>query len=540
MALGKPFCSIDVSNNQLISFKNEGGFLVNDTISYGQGGTVYVKNNPFTRFPEFHKIGIPDLAVLGKLAEFGFDFTGTKWVCDSRMVPYLQLLEDLIRMVWRDYDDVKCHHPERLKGESIPKLVFDNRLDEFTSEISSKDGCPNFCTCIFYPVSNITNVKCDSSLMYMPKEMPDEGELDIDFSGTKIRQLANASYVGRIRKINLSGTNLASVPLNFLNDIERTMFSHIDLSKTNHLDRITTDFKILRHCNVHFGRKTIFCNCKSRWIQEWIDASSCQWNSTLTCRAREGLFPLSELSNALGCENENPLFKYLTISTSIVLLLLIVTLGTVYLYRYEIRILLKQNKDPDKIDWDKYKFDVYISSDKTNEQQILWILKIFLPDLRRSGYRVHFPLIDALPGSTVDEEVIGNMNRSRSFVIFLSNEYIADLDDFDSIDGIRTNLEWRHAWHFFRKSKEYRLIIINYGFNRICEVNRRELKAFLRVGKVLDFANKKHTLMTEVKELLGVPKIQFKGLTARKRVFNVKKEYLVTENIVDEEFELKV
>ncbi|KAK3086884.1 hypothetical protein FSP39_024876 [Pinctada imbricata] len=536
LAIEKPFCRIDASHNKIDTIVNEGGLHMNESLSYGEGGMVSLRNNTFSIFPDFTKLGVPDLTLIGKLMSFGFDFRGAKWNCNAQMVQFLQLAEDVINNTWRDYFDVKCYLPERLRGESIPQMVNDKRLNEFTSELTGAEGCPNSCKCTYYPVSNVSTVKCASSLLHMPLEMPGKGVLDIDFSETKIKRVIHASYIVRISRIRLHHTGLDNIPLNFIYGINGNLLSLIDLSYTANLDRLSTSFKILDPCNVHFGKKTIFCNCNNRWIQEWIDSSSCKWNSSLTCRTSKGLVPLPILSAALGCEEENYLYKTLSVVFSIITLLLAMSLGTIYLYRYEIQIVLKRHKDPYKINLERYKYDVYISVNKESDQLHTWILKILLPDLRRSGYRVHCPTIHTLPGNFVDEEVIEKMDQSRNFLIFLSEEYLNDLDTSDSIEGIRNHLEWRHAWNSYRNSKERRLIIINYGQNRLCEIRRKNLKAFLRVGKVLDFANKKHSLMIDLIELLGPPLRQFKGLGAGKPKRNMVKK---KANASKEETELK-
>ncbi|KAK3086230.1 hypothetical protein FSP39_015505 [Pinctada imbricata] len=396
MALKKPFCEIDASHNKIESFVNEAGFVLNESISYGEGGMVTLRSNEFRNFPDFTKLGIPDISLLGKLLSFGFDLREAKWTCDSKMVPLLQLGKEIIEKVWRDYMDVKCYCPKRLRGKSIPFMVKENKLDEFTSTMKGEDGCPHFCTCVYHPVSNITTVECTHNMLHMPYEMPEKGLLDIDFSQTSISVLEHRPYVNRIYHIDLNHTQITEIPRNFTADLNSNYFSHIDLSNTDNFLGISTNFKMLDHCSVHFGNKIISCNCESIWIQDWIGATSCQWNSSLTCRTNKGLFPLADLSSSLGCEEENTLYRILSITFSCFLVLISVTIGTVYLYRYELLILLKRHKKPDDINWDRFKFDAYISLNENNTQLQSWILKQFLPDLRSAGYKIYCPLINAV------------------------------------------------------------------------------------------------------------------------------------------------
>ena len=220
IVLEKPFCEISYKHNQIKSFVNEGGFLIDENSEYGEGGMVTLSYNDFTDFPDFTQLGIPDLTLLGKVLSFGFDIRNNKWNCNADMVPFLQLGRPVIEKLWREYMDVKCYYPERLRGESIPELVVQDRLNEFYSSLDHAEFCPRRCNCTYYPIENITTVFCSSKpLVHYPIQLPRKGLLVIDFSDTSISNVVETTYNKRILKLNLRGNKIVEIPISFVKQL---------------------------------------------------------------------------------------------------------------------------------------------------------------------------------------------------------------------------------------------------------------------------------------------------------------------------------
>jgi hypothetical protein len=54
-----------------------------------------------------------------------------KWICDCLMEPYLELAEDIVNRIWRDYFKLKCWDPPEYRGRLITDMAEKGHLDLF-------------------------------------------------------------------------------------------------------------------------------------------------------------------------------------------------------------------------------------------------------------------------------------------------------------------------------------------------------------------------------------------------------------------------
>ena len=56
---------------------------------------VDLSQNDFKTFFDFMAIGVDDITEIGKYKDWGFDVTSASWICDCKMVEFLQRVDDV-------------------------------------------------------------------------------------------------------------------------------------------------------------------------------------------------------------------------------------------------------------------------------------------------------------------------------------------------------------------------------------------------------------------------------------------------------------
>jgi hypothetical protein len=479
-------------------------------VTFGDGGFVNFQSNAFKHFPDFTKLGISDLTQLGKVFNFGFDFGGCKFTCDCIMVPFLELSREVVKKIWRDYFDIKCFQPPELANQSIAKLTADGELDGFICNISKSENCPGSCHCYKQPSQHRTVVNCtNQNMMHLPKKLPDDKNITLILKGNQISQIQNMSYLDRVSVLDLSENNIHQLPESVADTVVSNKVG-INLHG-NSLHRLPSHFKPEDPCALNLGTLNLTCQCHDDWIGDWLlsrNKKGCDRNSSSTtdiyCIAPTHNVPVFQFDfKALNCYKSFD-YQSLSIGIAILLLLLSVVLTVLYFFRYEFFLLSKRLRQA-RSHKGQFKYDVYISVHESNQRVVLWIQQVLLPYLKSKGYNVFFRPMDESIGSVKEEAIIDNIRESRNVIVILSSDYI----DEDN-DTIWTRIEWKHAWNFFKEDSCLRnLIIINYDHLRTNTFPIGPFKAYLRLGLAIDFSNRKHKLLVEVKERLGLPNKYF-------------------------------
>lgn len=86
---------------------------------------------------------------------------------------------------------------------------------------------------------------------------------------------------------------------------------------------------------------------------------------------------------------------------------------------------------------------------------------------------------------------------SKKFLFIVDDDFLAD-DDV----SIWSLQEWRHAWHIFKAETLRNIAVVNYDQMRVKNIDQRQIKAFWRLGLVVDFSNRKGRIFEEIMERL--------------------------------------
>ena len=506
----KSFCYITFQYNKLIEIVNDQNLTLATNKTYGRGGFVSFRNNKFRTFPDFKKLGVDDLTLLGKIIHYGFDFRGNPWNCDGHMVPYLMLQTDVVRLLFRDYMNLICHDPPSFKNRNLANLVRNNSLDNFFTLLTRKEGCPARCVCKEQPSRFRTFVNCShKKLTELPKDMPKSKHLEIDLSFNNIQTPSPQEYLSRTTKLNLRGNTITDLPEEFLQSLNssRSESVALEFDSIQNIKSLNQNFQHMNSCSVQFGNLTIDCGCKDAWIGGWLKSRKCdvsEQRGEITCiNSKLGRFPAGDITESMVCDPDNSLYRILSIVFSVLILLTVGIASSTYTFRYELYVFSKRYQAWKVDTMHMLKYDAYISMNDNNEQLRIWACQTFIPVLRKSGYTIYCPCQNAEVGCSMDLEVIEKMNSCRHVIILLSSDYFAP--NADNNDYLLTTLEWRYAWNLFRHSGLLRLTIINYDQMRAVDIQNRQLKAFVRMRETLDFSNRNHTFFDEVKHRLGAP-----------------------------------
>lgn len=506
VVIDTPFCTADFSNNAIKELVNDIGWIVDTAKDYGDGGFVDLSHNDFMSFPNFENLGFSDLRELGKVFNFGFDFTNANFTCDCKMQPFLELSKDIIKKIWRSYFNVTCAGPPALKGQSIVNLVNQGRLDEFTCEIERQDRCPLGCLCFHQPSQNRLVVNCsNTSRTSLPKTLPSApaGQLlDLDFGINHITQFKTAEYLNQTIAFNMNNNDLRFISdksLRQSTDIQRLWFRN-----NSKIRNVPKSLETLHPCNVSFGVLYLKCHCQILWMGRWANspkAALCPGNNNFFCITEDGqVLPSSVWTKkALGCPNE---VNWAAIGIAIALAVSSLMLGCIawllYQYQYEIYLLIRRDNQKDTISGNSYfKYDVYISFNENNPQLYSWVRNKLEPWLNARGYSLCLPCRDFALGSPRSDAILEHLQMSKKFLFIVDDDFLADEDV-----SIWSLQEWRHAWHIFKAETLRNIAVVNYDQMRVKNIDQRQIKAFWRLGLVVDFSNRKGRIFEEIMERL--------------------------------------
>lgn len=488
------FCEYKFNSNKITKIVNKGGFTLNIDKIY-KGGIVDLTGNLFSKFIDFQELGLKDIRTLGKLMSFGFLLSNAKFDCDCHMEPCLELAELVIKKIWRDYFNMSCWNPLEYRGLSIPNLVLEKKLDLFICNITEK--CPRYCRCYHQPHKRTTVVNCTGvNLEALPDHVPEAANLTILLKNTKIKTLESRNYLGNATFIDMSDTGFSEVE----NDIFMQIHNEANfLMKGHNLHDLPRGFQILDTCIAQLGRTVIKCNCNHLWIKTWLEnknAARCDGKTLVICNTDNGHIPIVSMNKGDLCATSRIYFKIMSITFGVIAMLTFVLSIISYHYRYEIYLVCRQLKSISNKVNAVCKYDVYFSFDDGNPFLRYWILNFLDAKLKQEGYRNFIPCRDTIPGDVEEENMINTITNSRIFLVILSKTY-------EDYDNIWTNLEWKYIWNYFYNNKDRKIVIINYDLID-CPVDLR-LKAFIRLGLDVDFANRRHILLDEIKQKLEVP-----------------------------------
>ena len=515
----KPFCSIDYSLNKIQNFVNPSGFTLDPTKHYGPG-FVHLRNNSIEQWPDFVSLlHLKDLTQMGQLIEFGFDLVGIKLKCDCYLEPFSELIRDLQESLWLDYFAVQCNSPENLQGRNASSV----NSSELVCNLTLSEGCPKDCVCIDQPFNNTVFVDCSYlGLQNMPSELPVStfsNKTLLNVSNNQIKELPNATY---LRSLNVLDLNT-----NFINNIDNEKALLLEnatliLSNNTFLRKIPSNFKYRSTCDIKMDQLVLDCTCDMTWIEPWLSTMQCEHAKLFECFVpNHGLINATKFSSSmLECGPDTTTFLVLIVSIISIIVLLVVIGAMFYIFWYELLILcLIIRQKPIYLRHAEFDFDAAITFNEEDDGLRKWVSTVLGKELSRDGYNVFLPYKDTLYGTERDSEIIDVFNKTKTFVLVLSESYFQEMENNDRS---WTENEWKYAWNQFKSNPKKNMVVVNYDYISSFDVPHRQIAAFLRVGNVIQFGNHENNIVSEVKTHIGSPRgiVQnSKGLENTKPVF---------------------
>lgn len=172
-------------------------------------------------------------------------------------------------------------------------------------------------------------------------------------------------------------------------------------------------------------------------------------------------------------------------------------------YKEDIYLLSKRLKFS-RMNKTGYEYDAYICLCESNIGIVTWALHTLLPYLESYGYSIFFPPRDEAFGGFREEEIIMKLKKCRNYIFLMTEDFEIE---GDSENALWCGLMWKNAWKNFReRSNDLNIIIVNCDYLRWKNSKNKVLKAYLRQQLAVDFSNKKHEVLDDIRKRMGVPK----------------------------------
>lgn len=498
-----PFCSIDMSHNNITNISNVNNYILDTTGSYGPGFTSLTYNE-IEQFPNFQKLlKMESWNQLGILIGLSVDFTNNPTNCDCTYEPYMSLAEEIVHIFMQDHFKVICQSPPDLAELEIKEVP----LDRLVCPVEAQSGCKKpECLCIDEPNKNQLFINCSySNLDEMPVIPYSEYSkyIYLNISGNNIKEINDVLYLSDISVLDISENDIYYIDPQIARKIENVSF--LDISNNPRLRQLPQIFQHRDVCSTYMRNLKINCNCESKWIRTWLQSRTCKTNDHLfTCDVpNHGQMPaLSFNEDLLECFPSTNLFLLAAMIAGTLLLLLILLL-CMYYFRYEMLIMfvrLWKSKSNKIVPC--YKYDVYVSYNDQVDDVRQWVERVLLNHLTEDEYAVYLPNRDLKYGEVRDEQISIAIANARNVLVVLSDNYLEYHEE-----GLRpwTENEWKYGWNNFKTHGSKNIVLVNFGHCSPSEVEHPQMRAYLRVGCTVDFKNYSRCIIQEIYTKLGKP-----------------------------------
>lgn len=504
LVMDKLYCEINYENNLFQEIENILGWKVNTSLHYGSG-TVTVAKNPPMHFPDYEYVGfsVDQFPKLFKIMRnTNFYFGNNTYYCDCRLEPVLRFSN-----IWKpDYSFVFPNFPDYICPPDGPNAGINAKLfldkterDKLTCDLHGDLNCPSRCDCFDQPSRDRLVVNCTDQEISHPeflKRMP-KGfghNLELYFKNTGMKRFPFFKYLKRVSILDVSYNSFEDI--NSLFSVDIAYFEKLKkVIILNHsLSDLPDSFKKLDANFIYLGETPIICDCTNLWIGEWRKVYNVNKTiNPLLCNANGKILHVEEVTKEfLGC-NENPFqWDWLIILSSVIVSLLAVIFGLFMFFQYEILIMfrmMRQTKKP--VTAQNLYYDVYISYDVNELDVRIWVLSDLRNSLLKNGLKVYDTVVDTLPGSNRGEVISIKIAQSKQIIVVLSKAYTMEDDPF-------CVQEFRGAVNHFFRNKSKSLLLINYDNIQTSDVSDPYMKAFLRLGKYISFADRYEKITNKV------------------------------------------
>ncbi|XP_033755678.1 slit homolog 3 protein-like [Pecten maximus] len=497
--INRPFCMLDYRNNHIKDIVSEAGWTLTADDEIVKGGYVNLTDNKLSGVIDFLYQGVSDLKVLGKIfSTYAFDMRDAPFQCDCIMEPFLKMVESNFQTMWRSYyEQIKCFYPEELRNKVLAELVRNKQYDLFICDIPQSEGCPYNCNCYKQPSRDRVVVNCSGhGLDQIPQQVPrTDLHLEIYLDNNSISTLEWRGYLNQTRKLVLSNNSITTMEGRAVNQLQNA--TEVDLRGNTGIIHLPEDIRYLKPSIFIFGELTIVCDCSNTWYGEWIKMHKNEkGHNMFWCHTENNVKEAPEVvtKEFLDCSKPSMLSKWITVALAILTSLILGISLIVKVFKYEIYLLFRTLRNKYKTYPDMY-YDVYVSYDETTDEINKWIMNGLLPALEQDGYRVCIPARDFNVGVPHEDEIADFMGRSK-FVLMLVSK---------NEKNVFWDLEWKRAWYSYTSYKIQNIILINFDMAEYDCVTHPVLRAFIRLGMCIDFANMDQSLIQDIKKMLGFP-----------------------------------
>ncbi|XP_070212089.1 protein toll-like [Littorina saxatilis] len=419
-----PFCHMMFNHNLITSISNTNHFQLKKDRTYGPG-YVSLSHNRLTKGPKeiLTAIGVTNMAELGQLMFWGFNFRHNPFHCDCSVYEMALIWKLFVSSgVWYDNFNVTCATPRRFSGLPMHAIPLDN----FTCNVFG--GCHDKCVCELNAHQRATVVSCQGAdLRSLPDVMPQGRRLILHMNNNSIRNFPRRNFLSRTTSINLRDNALSKIDRNvphLLRNAER-----VDL-RDNDLKYLPQTIRALSPKALFLDLHTLTCSCDLKWFPAWLQYSDDHAHlNNITCRKPpldERILLLNATEEDLGCfQNTNDLaaYEFALIITSISLLALVVLL---VVFRHELVVvfhhLAARKKGYQQIANRRYQVFVSVNADSHEDSQ--WVRDVLLPALDHHGLASYLPPRDSVPGSVEMDDVTKGLHHSAAAITVVSHDYV--------------------------------------------------------------------------------------------------------------------
>ncbi|KAL3871124.1 hypothetical protein ACJMK2_039143 [Sinanodonta woodiana] len=504
-----PTCELVYNYNPIQSIVNRLGFEFNVSKQYGDGW-IKMNNSSLQSLMNWTSFGLNDYADLGKTVTYGIYYFGSKSLnCDCSLIPYfVNIPAPALKQQLADMDKVMCTSPQRQQGKTLYDVYnAKDKWDELVCNII--DGCPSKCHCYDIQIRKRLVVDCSNlSLSEMPESLPignwGSKEIDLLLANNRITRLDNKDYINRLSLLDMTG--------NIITFVDNKAVSHMTPSielyiPNNTLQILPKEFRYLDPDNLCIGDEYLQCSCEFLWAENWQRYKLHDINKSLHCNYQSSIFHIDGMSNIVtDCTNQSLEFPNLAWIIIGLLLGLLASGISLYIYRYEIFILYRRCRlhilerkfvlSPDDMD------SIFICCDGVNLDTLQWAARELVPYLKSEGFKTTLPYLDILPGSLIETETTAAVKCSRVYIIVLS---LSQGNKSEEDNNFKSSLKFEFSiiWREFASQSMKKIIVVNFDQLESESVEDRRLKALVRVGVVADFYDREELLLIKIRKHLS-------------------------------------
>uniref|UniRef100_A0A8W8K311 TIR domain-containing protein n=1 Tax=Magallana gigas TaxID=29159 RepID=A0A8W8K311_MAGGI len=505
LLLSKTFCKISFANNRIYDFSNGGDNPVKASDTVGDGGIVDLSWNRIQRIPNPARLGLgKGYDVYGKISfnRFIFILWDNPIACDCFLEEYLRNAKNAL-----DHYKVSnnlgyvCHSPLRLRGMSVVEgVLHTSNFSILTCNLPH--SCPHHCSCYFDSSRDSIVVECSKSynqsrlpsfnLTELTKGLKDHtryenATINLRFSVGNIRVLDNHDYLINTSFIDLSSNKVEYLEERAMQNLTSSLAKKLTLNLTSNFGvlHIPSRLRYLNPQNVYLNNATLYCDCKlMSWFPNWLDSMGVEKAGlNITCNIGQSTMTFENVTiSDLDCEEVDDYFLAYTLGILLVIILKVYYLLNRYgLYGFVYYKSKIQNK---RKTLERFKYDVYISCEETNETMFRYVIREFIPMLKAFHLKPFLLAQDSEFGEVLEESIIHNLDASRIYVFFLSSTVL-----FVGEDNSTFWKEWKHAWNKYAFSTVHDIVLINFDLLRLSDLRDKRMETIMAVGHHVDFSN---------------------------------------------------